>query len=269
MHNKQSTLMDALNSYDLTRIVHSFDQSAINSLYQGQPILTLFANDCLRKLKDGRATFLTKFLGIYQELIELGANPNLVSEDKGNTTLHEVIKFGTNSLNILVLEKVLAHSSINKENYSDTTPFAYAIEYNNDLAYKLIMDLPSLKIKESDVISVASFCNDDAVLQKVFSSDEIDYKKIKTNEGDNLLNVALTHYNFTVIPFLIDLGINPLQQNYNNKCASQYIKNLTEFDPLLEKYINYFKLDKYYKDKDSAKPDKAEKNSLPKPIAKI
>lgn len=247
MHQKKIKLLEALSTYDLTKIIHNYDKTTINSLFHGTPILTKFTNDCLLKISNHKPSYLTKFLNIYPKLIELGANPNLTDETNGKTTLHEVIEFGTNHVNTLVLKKILEYSDVNKSDYKDLTTLGYSLKYDNSLACDLILNFPNFKINKNVILNTAQYCNDLNIIVKIFSMNEFDYTKIKTIEGHNLLHICIMNSNSLLVPILIDLGINPIEKNLFNKSAFEYSPEFIENIPILKKYINYCLLNNHLK----------------------
>lgn len=243
MHNKQLRLLQALNQYDLTQIIHNYSKESINTTFQGQPILTLFAKDCLNKIHNNKLSYLTKFMGIYQKLVELGANPDLIDENTGKTSLHEIIAYGTNSVNELILKKVLEHSNINKKDYQELSSLDYAIQYDNNIALEIILNSPSLHIDEKNILNCIKYCHNYETLSKFLSLQDINYPNIKSSlENNNLLHVALIHSNNVALPLLIELNIHPLEKNREGKTPYDYVVDTVESSPFLKKYIDYFTL---------------------------
>lgn len=245
MHNKQIKLIESLSQYDLTKIIHHYDKSTINSTYNGQSILSLFVTDCLVKLTT-KPSILTKFLGIYQKLIELGANPNIVNENTGMTSLHEAIAYGTNNTNKLVLEKLLEHCDINKPDFKQSTPFGYSLQFSNNIALDFLVQHKNFKITPQVIIEATKYCSDPVLLNKIFSSAEIHYRIIKNLDKQNLLHIALSSSNFSSVSLIIELGINPLEKDLYKKIPTDYLQGDLENFPLLKKYLHYYQLEQQY-----------------------
>lgn len=241
MHDKQLKLLNSLNQYDLTQIIHNYSIETINTTFQGQPILTLFAKDCLNKIHNHKLSYLTKFIGIYQKLVELGANPNLIDENTGKTSLHEIIAYGTNSFNELIFKKVLEHSNINKKDYQELSSLDYAIQYDNNIALEIILNSSSLHIDEKNILNCVKYCHNYETLSKFLSLQDIKYSKIKSSlEHNNLLHVALINSNNVALPLLIELNIHPLEKNREGKTPYDYVIDTVDSPPILKKYIDYF-----------------------------
>ncbi|MEL2198893.1 hypothetical protein V2W56_19105, partial [Acinetobacter baumannii] len=82
------------------------------------------------------------------------------------TSLHEIIAYGTNSVNELILKKVLEHSNINKKDYQELSSLDYAIQYDNNIALEIILNSSSLHIDEKNILNCVKYCHNYETLSK-------------------------------------------------------------------------------------------------------
>lgn len=241
-HNKQEKLFKALGTYDLTPIVHAFDKEAINTLFHGKSLLSYFLDDIFQKINNNNYSYITKFIGIYTQLITLGANVNLSNEDTGNTLLHDIIIKGTNNTNQSLFTIILNSSNINKKNYKEESPLDIAFKYDNEIAISNIFNHKDLKLTEHNIIEITKYCHNAIILESICSNENFNLSMIHDKDKSNLLLLAIKNNNTDIIPFLIEKNINPFKKNWEHKNCLDYITEDFENKTQISKYINFFKL---------------------------
>ena len=243
MHNKQTILLKHLGSYNLTEITHNFDKNTINSLYNGEPILWLFLKNTISLLNQNKPSYFNKFLGIYNQLIELGANPNLASENNGNTLLNYFVEGHSISFDFknVIFKKLLETCDINKSNHLSLSPFSNSLKNDQFELSKIIMKNDNFKLSSYDIIHSIMFCSDNEILSFTLSQT-IDYSSIKNQEKTNLLQLAIKHNNDYAINELILKNIDPFAKDWNNKNTIDYMIEFNNENPHLKKYVEFHKL---------------------------
>lgn len=244
MHNKQEILLKNLSSYNLTDITHHFDKSTINSLYHGESILSMFLKNTIHLLNQNKPSYFNKFLTIYHQLIELGANPNLASESNGNTMLHYFLENEQPLLfdfKNVIFKKLLETCDINKLNSSYLSPFATSLKYSQPDFAKIIIKHEKFSPSSYDVIYSVMFSSDREIISLLLNQN-FDYSIIKNEEKTNLLQLAVKYNNNIAIDELILKNINPFTKDWNNKNTIDYINEFNNENPHLKKYIEFHKL---------------------------
>lgn len=244
MNNKQEILLRNLSSYNLTDITHHFDKNIINSLYHGEPILWLFLKNTIHLLNQNKPSYFNKFLTIYHQLLELGANPNLASENNGNTVLHYFLENDQPLLfefKNLIFKKLIETCDINKLNHSSLSPFANSLKHSQTDFAKNIMQNEKFLPSSHDVIHSIMFSSDREILSTLLNQD-FEYSNIKNQEKTNLLQLAVKYNNDFAIDELILKNINPFIKDWNNKNTVDYINEFNNQNPHLKKYVEFHKL---------------------------
>lgn len=240
IHSQQVKLLNSLSTYNLKKVLLDYDNSYINSTYNGNCILSLFAIDCIKKLNQKKPSYFNKFWIIYDKLIELGANPNITEESTGRTILHTIIEAGCKHKEFI--EHIFKKCNLNQKDYQGLSVLGYALKYDNYYVAEKIIKEPSFEITEDNIMETAKYCNQLNIIDRMFSLKNIDYSKIKNNEKSNLFHLAIIHSNSEVFPFLIEKSINPFEKNLYNKQPFEYNPESVSKNKLLQKYMDYFAL---------------------------
>ena len=196
-------------------------------------------------LNQNKPSYFNKFISIYHQLIELGANPNLASENNGNTLLNYFIQYDSVvfDLNNVIFKKLMETCDINKSNHLSLSPFANCLKFSKTEFAKVILNNKKFNISSYDIIYSIMYSSDPTILDIVLNQD-LDYTSIKNEEKTKLLQLAVKHNNDFAIDCLILKNINPFSKDWNNKNTIDYISEFNNKNPHLKKYVEFHKLNK-------------------------